>query len=363
MSNPAQASQQKMADFTTPLVYNCWYVAALADEVTRDLKERTLLGKTLLMYRTLDGAPVFMQNRCAHRSFPLSKGRLEGDTVVCGYHGMTYNPQGACVFMPSLAKAPTHARVRSYPVVEQGPLIWIWMGDAALADPALIPATPWLSDASWATVHGQFHIPSNYVGMHENLLDQTHFSVLHSDTVGTPDYARSTLDVKVEGDVVGLQRALRDSPPPPIYGIPMKLMGRRVDRFSDSRFASPALHIAHAKIVNLEPRDGELAEYRVNIVHFFTPEQQGSIHYWWFNSRDFGLDDTEASTYLTETSMRAYQEDVDALTWIQTELEKEDEPPEELSFGPDRPGLAMRKILLRLARLEMPVAADAASAA
>ncbi len=363
MSNLAQSSQQKMADFTTPLVYNCWYVAALADEVTRDLKERTLLGKTLLMYRTVDGAPVFMQNRCAHRSFPLSKGRLEGDTVVCGYHGMTYNPQGACVFMPSLAKAPTHAKVRSYPVVEQGPLIWIWMGDAARADPALIPATPWLSDAGWATVRGQFHIPSNYVAMHENLLDQTHFSVLHADTVGTPDYARSTLDVKVEGDVVGLQRALRDSPPPPIYGIPMKLMGRQVDRFSDSRFASPALHIAHAKIVNLAPHDGELAEYRVNIVHFFTPEQQGSIHYWWFNSRDFGLDDAEASAYLTETSMRAYQEDVDALTWIQAELEKEDEPPEELSFGPDRPGLAMRKILLRLARLETPAVADTASAA
>jgi phenylpropionate dioxygenase-like ring-hydroxylating dioxygenase large terminal subunit len=360
MSNIPLASQQKMADFTTPLVHNCWYVAALADEVTRELKERTLLGKTLLMYRTLDGAPVFMQNRCAHRSFPLSKGRLEGDQVVCGYHGMTYNPQGACVFMPSLTKAPTHAKVRSYPVVEQGPLIWIWMGDVALADPALIPATPWLSDPNWCTVQGQFHIASNYVGMHENLLDQTHFSVLHSDTVGTPDYARSELEVKVEGDVVGLQRSLRASAPPAIYGIPMKLMGRQVDRFSDSRFASPALHIAHAKIVNLEPREGELAEYRINIVHFFTPEQQGSIHYWWFNSRDFGLDDAGASQYLTETSNRAYQEDVDALGWIQTELEKEAEPPEELSFAPDRPGLAMRKILLRLARQEMPAPPDAA---
>lgn len=359
MSALERMAQQKIADYTTPLVRNCWYVAALADEVTRELKERTLLGKTLLMYRTLDGAPVFMQNRCAHRSFPLSKGRLEGDHVVCGYHGMEYNPQGQCVFMPSLAKPPTHARVQSYPVVEQGPLIWIWMGDALLANPALIPATPWLSDPAWRTVRGQFHIKSNYVAMHENLLDQTHFSVLHSTTVGTPDYARSSLDVKIEGDVVALNRMLRDSPPPPIYGIPMKLTGRQVDRFSDSRFASPALHIAHAKIVNLEPQAGELAEYRVNIVHFFTPEQQGSIHYWWFNSRDFALDDESASEYLTATSNQAYQEDVDALGWIQQELEKESEAPEELSFGPDRPGLAMRKILLRLARQEAGAAGDA----
>lgn len=187
-------AQQKIADYTTPLVRNCWYVAALADEVTRELKERTLLGKTLLMYRTLVGAPVFMQNRCAHRSFPLSKGRLDGDRVVCGYHGMEYNPQGQCVFMPSLAK-----------------------------------------------------------------------------------------------------------------------------------------------------------------------EQQGSIHYWWFNSRDFALDDESASEYLAATSNQAYQEDVDALGWIQQELEKESEAPEGLSFGPDRPGLAMRKILLRLARQEAGAGADAAA--
>jgi phenylpropionate dioxygenase-like ring-hydroxylating dioxygenase large terminal subunit len=352
MLQKTQLNKQKMADYTTPLIKNCWYVAALGSEVTRDLKERTLLGKTVLMYRTLDGAPVFMQNRCVHRSFPLSKGRLDGDQVVCGYHGMTYNPQGKCVFMPSLANAPGHARLQSYPALEKGPLIWIWMGDADKADPALIPETPWLSDPEWATVNGQFHIKSNYVAMHENLLDQTHFSVLHSNTVGTPDYARSELEVMIEGDVVRLKRTLLNSGPPPIYGIPMKLMGKQVDRFSDSRFPTPALHIAHAKIVNLAPTASEKSEYRVNIVHLFTPETQGSIHYWWFNSRDFALEDEEASKYLSDTSYVAYQEDVDALTWIQNEVEKESSAVEELSFGPDRPGIAMRKILLRLATEE-----------
>jgi phenylpropionate dioxygenase-like ring-hydroxylating dioxygenase large terminal subunit len=348
--------KQKMADYTTPLVKNCWYVAALSSEVSRGLQERTLLGKTLLMYRKLDGAPVFMQNRCVHRNFPLSKGRLDGDQVVCGYHGMSYNPQGTCVFMPSLAKPPSHAQLQSYPVVEKAPLIWIWMGDPAKADPALIPETPWLDDPAWATVGGQFHMNSNYVAMHENLLDQTHFSVLHADTVGTPEYARSELDVRVEGDVVALKRSLRNAAPPPIYGIPMKLTGRQVDRFSDSKFPSPALHIAHAKIVNLEPAPGELVDYLVNITHLFTPETQGSIHYWWFNSRNFGLDDEAASKYLIDASNKAYQEDVDALTWIQAEVEKESEPIEELSFGPDRPGIAMRKILLRLATEESAAA-------
>jgi phenylpropionate dioxygenase-like ring-hydroxylating dioxygenase large terminal subunit len=357
MMQDTKPLKQTMADHTTPLIRNCWYVGALGAEVTRELKERTLLGKTVLMYRTLDGKPVIMQNRCVHRHFPLSKGRLDGDNVVCGYHGMTYDTGGKCVFMPSLANPPSHAKVQSYPAVEQGPLVWVWMGDPAKADPALVPATPWLADPAWATVNGHFHMQTNYVAMHENLLDQTHFPILHADTVGTPEYSRSTLDLRVEGDVVAIQRKLADAAAPPIYAIPMKLGAKPVDRYSDSRFPSPALHIAHAKIVDPAPAAGAPEQYRVNIVHFFTPETQGTIHYWWFNSRDFGLDDAAASTYLTEASNRAYREDVDALAWIQAEVEKEEGPLTELSFGPDRPGIAMRKILLRLAMEEQAPAA------
>jgi vanillate O-demethylase monooxygenase subunit len=344
--------KQQMADYTTPLVKNCWYVAGLSREITRELKERTLLGKTVFMYRTLDGQPVIMQNRCPHRNFPLSRGKLDGDKVVCGYHGMNFNSHGACVFMPSLPNVPTNAKITSYPVVEKAPLVWIWMGDPAKADPEKIPATPWLDTPEWKTVEGQFHIKTNYVAMHENLLDQTHFPILHSGTVGTPEYSRSTMDVRVVGDTVELSRSLLDSPPPGIYGVPMKLVGRNVDRYSEGRFPSPALHIAHAKIVNREPREGEKQEYLVNITHVFTPETQNTIHYWWFNSRDFSLEDQEADKFLYEASMQAYLEDVDALTWIQEEVEKESEPITELSFGPDRPGLAMRKILLRLAMEE-----------
>lgn len=37
--------------------------------------------------------------------------------------------------------------------------------------------------------------------------------------------------------------------------------------------------------------------YRFNITHILTPEANGSIHYWWFNRRDFKLDDPEADDY------------------------------------------------------------------
>lgn len=347
-----KAPANQVADHRTPLIRNCWYVAGLSGDFTRELRERTLLETTVLMYRKLDGTPVIMNNRCPHRSFPLSKGRLEGDSVVCGYHGMVFNATGQCTAMPSLANAPTHARIQGYPVRERGPLVWVWMGDASAADESLIPDTSWLDSPDWTTVGGQFRIKTNYVAMHENLLDQTHFGILHAGAVGTPEYARSELQTRTEGDRVHIARALRNSPPPGIYAVPMKLEGKNVDRYSDSRFESPAAHIAHARIVDPNPAPGALGEFRVNITHLFTPERQNSIHYWWFNSRDFALEDAAASEYLQSQSAKAYAEDEEALNWIQETYDQAEGILPELSFGPDRPGLMMRKTLLRLSTAE-----------
>jgi phenylpropionate dioxygenase-like ring-hydroxylating dioxygenase large terminal subunit len=354
---PAAAPRKgfQMADHLTPLIRNCWYVAARSDEVGRHLLERTLLNTTVVMYRRQDGSPVILNNRCAHRSFPLSKSQLVDDHIVCGYHGMVYAPNGQCLGMPSLPNCPSHAKVTAYPTVEKFPLIWVWMGDAQRADPALIPDTSWLNDPNWTTVQGQFQIRTNYVAMHENLLDQTHFGILHPGAVGTPEYARSKLDFRVEDQRVHISRVLLNSPPPGIYDTPMKLGGKNVDRYSDSRFESPAGHIAHARIEDPHPAPGRPAQYRVNITHLFTPEKQNSIHYWWFNSRDFDLDDAQASQYLQAQSQIAYAQDEDALNWIQRIYDESEQPPPELSFGPDRPGLMMRKILLNMAQSENPL--------
>ncbi len=340
------------ANHATPLVRDCWYVAARSSEVGRDIIARRLLGVEVAMYRTLAGEPVAVRNRCPHRSFPLAKARLVGDLLVCGYHGMQFDPSGHCVKMPSMPTTPTNANVRTFPMVERGPLLWIWMGNPDKADEQLVPDTSWLADPQWKSVTGDFYMKCDYVSMHENLLDQTHFPFLHPGTVGTPEYARSKLDVQQEGDAVRLQRALRASPPPGIYGIPAGIMDKKVDRYSDSRFASPAMHVAFAKIVDPQPGPGQLSEYRFNITHLITPETQSSIHYWWFNSRNFKLDDAEADRFLQEASMKAYLEDVEALEAILAIVQQDVEPQFDLNFAPDKPGLLMRRILHHRAAAE-----------
>ena len=341
-----------VADHRTPLIRNCWYVAALADEVGRELLTRRIVGINMVFYRTEAGEAVALHDRCVHRSFPLSKGRLVGDALVCGYHGMEYQPDGRCSLIPTIANTPATVRLPAFALVQRGPLLWVWPGDQARANPAEIPDLGWLDDAAWTSVGGAFHMRSNYVAMHENLLDQTHFTYLHVGTVGTPEYARAPLSVQAEGDQVWLRKELANSPPPGIYGIPMGLTDKLVDRRSEAGFRSPACHIAHATITDLSPAPGAMATHHVNIVHLITPETQDSFHYWWFNSRDFALADETASTFLRDASMQAYREDVDALSWIQERVSDDALEFTEQSFGPDRPGLAMRRVLARLAESE-----------
>uniref|UniRef100_UPI003C7BDCA0 Rieske 2Fe-2S domain-containing protein n=1 Tax=Pseudomonas veronii TaxID=76761 RepID=UPI003C7BDCA0 len=92
---------QTMANRETPLIYNEWYVAAFEHEIDRHLLARRLLDRRSVMYRTLEGEPVALEDRCAHRSFPLSKSRLEGNDIICGYHGFRYDEAGYLKEVPS----------------------------------------------------------------------------------------------------------------------------------------------------------------------------------------------------------------------------------------------------------------------
>ena len=340
------------ANNRTPLIRNCWYAAGRTSEIGRTPLARKFLGVDVVLYRTENGDPVGMRNRCPHRSFPLARGKLVGDRLVCGYHGMEFGSDGVCAHMPALPHVPATASVRTFPIVDRGPLAWIWMGSPDLADEALIPDTFWLSDPAWGTVSGDFYIKSDYVGMHENLIDQTHFPFLHPDTVGTPEYARSKLTASTENNQVVIPRELRNAPPPGVYGKPANIMHKLVDRTSEARFVSPALHTAYARVSVADPDPGEPSLYRYNITHVFTPETNDSIHYWWFNSRDYLPGDAAIDKFMLEAHTQAYSEDVEALEWINEVVRTDGEEQFDLSFAPDKPGLMARRVMYRLAMAE-----------
>src|SRR5262245_46608132 len=108
---------------------NHWYVAAFSHEVNREPFARTVLGEPVVLFRLQDGRVTALQDRCAHRMMPLSKGRVVGDTLQCCYHGLTYDASGVCVHIPRQESPPSGFSVRSYPAAERYGAVWLWMGD------------------------------------------------------------------------------------------------------------------------------------------------------------------------------------------------------------------------------------------
>ena len=203
----------------TPLIRNCWYVAAHTDEVGREMTARTFLDTKVVLYRTEAGEAIALHDRCLHRSYPLSRGTLDGDDVVCGYHGMRFGADGRCTRIPtnetnSLGKIA----VQRFALEERGPLVWIWMGDPDRADPALIPSYDWLTSADWVHTTGSFEIDASYVALHENLLDLTHLTYLHASTVGTPEFSSTPLEFLRDGGVGAFRKLEGHEPPPRLRG-------------------------------------------------------------------------------------------------------------------------------------------------
>ena len=131
-------------------IRNCWYVAAWDIEVPAEgFLNRTLLNEPVLLYRDTQGRAVALENRCCHRGAPLHLGRKEGDCVRCMYHGLKFDPSGACVEIPGQERIPDKVRVRHYPLVERDRLVWIWMGDPERADPAQIVDYHWHDHPEW----------------------------------------------------------------------------------------------------------------------------------------------------------------------------------------------------------------------
>ena len=128
---------------------NAWYVAARNSVITHDLVSLKLLDSSIVFYRNSQNNVVALEDACPHRKLPLSMGKREGDNLQCGYHGLTFDAGGKCVNAPTQDRIPVNAVVRSYPVIEKFNLVWVWMGNPALADESLIPKIRDYGNSSW----------------------------------------------------------------------------------------------------------------------------------------------------------------------------------------------------------------------
>ncbi|GAA2113106.1 aromatic ring-hydroxylating dioxygenase subunit alpha [Kitasatospora saccharophila] len=332
----------------TQFARNQWYVAAYTTEVGDDLLGRTILGEPVVLYRSReDGRAIALADRCVHRRFPLSESRREGDSIMCGYHGFTYDRAGACVSVPGQTRVPRTARVASYPVVEQDSLVWIWVGDPAAADASRVPRAPHLVDPAMTTVRGMEPIDADYGLLVDNLLDLSHETYLHGGYIGTPEVAATpiTTEVDEEAGVVRVSRHMADAECPPFYARSTGIEGR-ISRLQDIEYFAPCLYLLHSRIT---PVGRSAPVFRTEITYAITPSAPGKVYDFWAVSRDFAVGDEEVTAFLRDFNHTVVMQDVDALNLLQRALDTEPGPYQELSINIDTGALAARRILAALA--------------
>ena len=247
---------------------NAWYVAAWSTEVTREPIRRTICELPIVLYRKENGETAALIDRCAHRGYPLSAGRLVGDAIECGYHGFTFGCDGVCTRVPAQSSIPARAVVRAFPLLEKDGWIWVWTGDPAKADPASVPDTHWMNDPEWATVTHSVPFACRADLIHDNLLDLTHESFIHKTTVGDDYIYEYGVTVEVEGTTVTVDRLMPGVEAPPLYASTMGITGL-YDRFHATEFAIPSHHTLHSGITGRgRPRE---EGFLIKVLNAITP--------------------------------------------------------------------------------------------
>lgn len=294
---------------------NCWYVAAWSHELIDGAKlARTILEKPIVIFRGESGRVIALDDRCCHRGAPLSMGRIEGDDLRCMYHGMKFDGSGKCIQIPGQDRIPARLGVRSYPIVERDQLVWIWMGDAASADPASILDYPPLRDSKWKGLPGYMHYDANWLYIVDNLADFAHLAFVHTKTLGgSEEYAFKTKHIEIERLPRGfrVERWNKDAEPPPYHQRVIADKTARVDRRNLAHMHIPGIFFMETTFAPAGAADsGDHAGARqYRNCQYMTPETRRTTHFFWNYLHDFDIDNPNIALSLYNSMVEGFLED------------------------------------------------------
>jgi phenylpropionate dioxygenase-like ring-hydroxylating dioxygenase large terminal subunit len=326
---------------------NSWYLAAWDHELDDGLLARTLLNEPVVVYRAADRRPVALEDRCCHRSLPLSMGKRVGNDLHCGYHGLVFDAAGNCIKVPGQTTVPPDARVRSYPVVERWKAVWIWMGEPAKADPALIPNWWWMDHPEWRPVKGPvLAIAGNYQLLNDNLLDLSHTTYIHHDSIGNAAVVEFPIKTERFADGVRMTRWVIDRPAPPLYQEIAGFKGN-VDRWQIVTTTVPCFSDVYVGLVDTGlsveegVRRGGLEFHNLNAA---TPETDTSCFQFYAHARHFAIDSAEVDQIYWRDFQRVFREDVVTIGAQQRNIAAFAGAPN-VDINVDAPGLALRRLI------------------
>ncbi|MGZ3411726.1 MAG: aromatic ring-hydroxylating dioxygenase subunit alpha [Xanthobacteraceae bacterium] len=291
---------------------NAWYAVAWDHEVgKREPLGRTVCNQRVVMWRKSDGTVAALEDACWHRLAPLSLGSLNGDDIVCRYHGLEFNCDGACTHMPSQDAINPAARVRSYPTIDRYRFVWLWPGDPARADPALVPDLHWNNDPEWAGDGKTMLAKCDYRLFVDNLMDLTHESFVHATSIGNKHVAESPMETSHSGRFVTSQRLMRNIDAPPFWRTQLGKPGN-VDRWQIIRFEAPCTIVLDVGVAptGTGALEGDRSKgVNGRVLNTITPETDTTCMYFWSLVRNYRIGDQSLTTQLREANAKIFIED------------------------------------------------------
>jgi phenylpropionate dioxygenase-like ring-hydroxylating dioxygenase large terminal subunit len=275
-------------------VRNAWYAAGFADEFAAGtVVARTLLGEPLALFRTDTGGIAALADRCPHRFAPLSAGKVcdGGRAIECPYHGLRFGADGACVHNPhGDGRIPKAAAVPARVLCERDGIVWLWAGDPAAADEALIPDVSHITAApDDATARGYIPSACDSQLLIDNILDLTHADYVHAGFLGSGALTRARPEVSDLGArAVRITWLSSGDRAPAAFDMHLREQGQPTDQWTEVTWTAPGcMQLNVGATLQGEPRERGVDTMNL---HLTTPETATTCHYWYWTTRNFAID-------------------------------------------------------------------------
>ena len=160
-----------------------------------------VLSERLVAWRDTQGRYALTDEFCAHRGVSLWFGRNEENGLRCPYHGWKYDYTGQCIEVPSEPAESGFCRkikLKSYPLIERGGILWTYMGPSELAPPP--PSFEWTELPAAHCYNSKRWQECNYLQAMEGGIDSSHVSFLHSGELHTDPLHKGTKGAKYQQD-------------------------------------------------------------------------------------------------------------------------------------------------------------------
>lgn len=119
-----------------------WYLIEPSAQIGNEqLLQKRWMGQQIVAWRDRAGAVCVVDAFCPHLGShlgPESGGSVQGDHLVCPFHGFAFDVSGRCAATP-LGPPPQKARLKSYPVQETGGFIFAYWDHQGRAPAWRIP--------------------------------------------------------------------------------------------------------------------------------------------------------------------------------------------------------------------------------